>query len=259
MKTQIPLLVLLMTSTIHLSLFVNKQVHYEYAQEKRTSFALIELFTSEGCSSCPRADKFLSELSNAYRAKNQPFFFLAFHVDYWDQYGWTDIYGKSEFTKRQRKYGSYFNLESVYTPQLVINGSEEMVGSDPKARTLIESALQKPAPVVVTLEPVIGPVKKKINLHYKLSDIPEISVLNIAVVESGLVREIWKGENKGQTLKHDNVVRYFKTINKPVADGYVEFGLLSDIHIENCTIVVYIQDVNTGHILGANDLKLKNN
>lgn len=245
-------------SSIHLSLISDKTDSTASERpDEITAFAVVELFTSEGCSSCPRADKLVSGLYASYHSKNMPVYVLAFHVDYWDGYGWTDAFGKSEFSERQRRYGSFFKLESIYTPQLIINGCEEMVGSNPKAGTAIESVLQKPASVIVTLGPVADPVKKKINLHYTLSDVPGNAVLNCAVVESGLVREIWQGENKGRTLKHDNVVRYFRTFEKPLKEGNVEIDLPSDLHVENSSIVAFIQDEKTWHILGAGGISLK--
>jgi hypothetical protein len=259
MKTRWGLLTtsILIASALLVSSGAEKKIPYTKAQGEMTPFAVAELFTSEGCSSCPKADKLVSELFNNYRSKNLPVYLLAFHVDYWDHYGWTDIFGKPEFSKRQHQYASIFKLESVYTPQLIINGSEEMVGSDPQASEFIESALQKPAPVMVTLGPVISYEKKKIQFYYNLSEVPDNSILNFAVVERGLVREIWQGENKGRTLIHDNVVRYFQTIIKPAAHDSVEIELSAGLNVENSSIVVYLQDEKSWNILGADDLSLK--
>jgi len=248
----------LISSVSHMSSFSNKRTPLPiYAQEGAPSFAVAELFTAEGCSTCPQADKFTSELYRAYHAQNQPVYVLAFHVDYWDEYGWTDNFGRAEFSKRQRKYGSLFKLESVYTPQLIINGAEEMVGSDPNARTSIDAALQKPASVIVNIEPVFDADKKKITVHYTLSRVPANCVLNIAIVERGLVREIWRGENSGRTLTHDNVVRSFKTVKKPSADGYSTVELPADIHTDNSSIVAFLQDSDSLRILGAAGADLK--
>src|SRR5258705_6023536 len=90
------------------------------------SFALLELFTSEGCSSCPSADRLLPQLATI----DSNIITLSFHVDYWNDLGWEDKFSNAEFTNRQREYGQQLHLESIYTPQLIINGEYELVGSN---------------------------------------------------------------------------------------------------------------------------------
>ncbi len=92
------------------------------------SFAVVELFTSEGCWSCPPADELIAKLEKDNQ--NKKLFIMAFHVDYWDHQGWKDRFSKAEFTERQRQYASWMKLHTLYTPQLVINGKVEMVGSE---------------------------------------------------------------------------------------------------------------------------------
>src|SRR5579872_5297720 len=94
---------------------------------------VIELFTSQGCSSCPAADKNLAELIEEAEKKGLPVYGLSFHVDYWNYIGWKDPYSRSEYTARQREYSSFLNSETVYTPQMIVNGEVEFVGSDKKA------------------------------------------------------------------------------------------------------------------------------
>lgn len=225
------------------------------AQAQQGSFAIAELFTSEGCSTCPRAEKFLSELYQSYRSVGRPVFVMAFHVDYWDEYGWIDPFGKGEFSKRQRNYGSIFKLKNVYTPQLIVNGSDEMVGFDPRAGTAIEDALGKPASVTIAIVPSVS--GKKIEIHYTLSEIPPQSVINFALVERGLVREIWRGENSGRTLSHENVVRTFKVIKKPAIEGSVRIEPPSDLKIQNSSIIAYVQNADSMRILAATSVDLK--
>src|SRR4051812_28119465 len=89
--------------------------------------AVIELFTSEGCSSCPAADALVAKIA----AENHPgVIFLSYHVDYWNRLGWQDVFSDARFTKRQAAYGDHFKLNSVYTPQIVVNGEKQFVGSD---------------------------------------------------------------------------------------------------------------------------------
>src|SRR6187551_1483077 len=91
-------------------------------------FALVELFTSEGCSSCPAADEVLEEIQKKYNDKNV--LVLSYHVDYWDKLGWKDIFSDPSFTQRQEYYSNIFRLNSIYTPQVVVNGRKEFLGSD---------------------------------------------------------------------------------------------------------------------------------
>src|ERR1700739_857201 len=90
-------------------------------------FAVVELFTSEGCSSCPPADQLVARIQQ--EDQDQPVYILAFHVDYWDRQGWKDGFSDSRYTQRQRRYATWLNLESIYTPQIVVNGRKEFVGS----------------------------------------------------------------------------------------------------------------------------------
>ncbi|MEO7766220.1 MAG: DUF1223 domain-containing protein, partial [Ferruginibacter sp.] len=95
--------------------------------EGKGGFAVVELFTSEGCSSCPPADEAIGELL----ARNTDnIYVLSYHVDYWNRLGWKDVFSKAEFSSRQRQYASHFSSEGIYTPQVIVNGATEFVGSD---------------------------------------------------------------------------------------------------------------------------------
>src|SRR6186997_2744530 len=96
--------------------------------KKQDGFVLIELFTSEGCSSCPPADEALEEIQKKYNDKNV--LVLGYHVDYWNKLGWKDVFSDASFTQRQEYYSRIFHLNSIYTPQVVVNGKSEFVGSN---------------------------------------------------------------------------------------------------------------------------------
>src|SRR5579871_1462623 len=105
-----------------------------------TGFAVVELFTSEGCSSCPPADQLIARIQQ--EEKDQPVYILAFHVDYWDRLGWKDACSDHRYTQRQNQYASWFKLQSIYTPEIVVNGRDEFVGSQEKTlRSAIVSGL----------------------------------------------------------------------------------------------------------------------
>ncbi len=105
-------------------------------------FAVVELFTSEGCSSCPPADELVARIQKEY--KDQPVYILAFHVDYWNRLGWRDVFSNAGYSARQSEYAKYLNLPQVYTPQIVVNGKKEFVGSEEGTlRDAIKNSLQK--------------------------------------------------------------------------------------------------------------------
>lgn len=105
---------------------ISQQKEIRQTMDVESNVAVVELFTSEGCSSCPPADKLLRTI----QAESKDVYVLSYHVDYWDRLGWKDPFSQAAFTERQRDYAQQFNLESIYTPQVVINGVKEFVGSD---------------------------------------------------------------------------------------------------------------------------------
>jgi len=117
---------------------------FGYHGSAQQPFVIVELFTSEGCSSCPPADKVLSELKAEAEKYKQPVLFLEYHVDYWNRLGWKDPFSKNQFTLRQENYSRVLPGKELYTPQLVVNGEAELTGSDQKAaKAAIQKALEK--------------------------------------------------------------------------------------------------------------------
>jgi len=168
---------------------------------------VIELFTSQGCSSCPSADRLLSEIGSD-RLLTGRVIPLAFHVDYWNRLGWADPFSSSAWSRRQGRYAS---RGQVYTPQAVLNGTTEMVGSDEREmRRQIDrlSSVAPKAQVTLTLA-VSG--KDSIEGRYDIAtdaSLPAERVdLMVAVAESGLVTAVPRGENGGRSLRNDFIVR----------------------------------------------------
>lgn len=165
-------------------------------------FALVELFSSEGCSSCPPADALLDEV----RAR-PGVLTLAFHVDYWDSLGWPDPYASAAFTARQEDYVRGLGLRQLYTPQMVVNGRREFVGSDrSRASAAIDDALGQPASVQITISTprVMGGRR---SVPVLLTGAPSDAEVFLAAVDGPLVSEVKRGENAGRTLHHGSVVR----------------------------------------------------
>ncbi len=214
--------------------------------------AVVELFTSEGCSSCPSADKVLAKLVAGQAQSHARVYCLTFHVDYWDDLGWPDRFADERFTQRQRHYAQALNLRSIYTPQMIVNGQTEFVGSNVKtAAQAITAAQQTPSQVNITLS-----TKRlaggKAQVHYDLSSQPDNSVINIALVETGLETAVQRGENAGETLKHANVVRAWESVDlQSKTSGDVTLELPRGIDLTQSRVIAFVQDPMTKQVSGA--------
>ena len=214
-------------------------------------FAVVELFTSEGCSSCPPADRVLADLAGGARENGRRVFALSFHVDYWDRLGWKDPYSEAAHSRRQSRYASAFGADHVYTPQMIVNGTTEFLGSDrQRAEAEIKGAMGREPESKLTLR--ASRDGRKVSVAYAVMPVPRNAVLNVALVERGLTNKVRRGENRGRTLAHENVVRAFVT--EAVSDdgrGAVDIALPADASEENTSVVVYAQDGKTLSVLGA--------
>jgi hypothetical protein len=167
--------------------------------------ALVELFTSEGCSSCPPADVVLADLART----NRSVYALAFHVDYWNELGWPDRFSSPEFTARQRAYAAAFGGQGMFTPQMIVNGLEEFTGSDrARADKSIARALARSPTVPLSIR-ARATEASTVAVDYQAPHAPADAILGVAVVERSAVTEVRRGENAGRTLHHANVVRAF--------------------------------------------------
>ncbi len=211
-------------------------------------FVLMELFTSQGCSSCPPAD----ELLGKYAMQNDPQIIpIAFHVDYWNRLGWTDTFSSSKFTQRQNEYASVFNGESVYTPQLVINGQKEMVGSDAdKIANTLNDFLKHETTASVKIGNILAS-GNKINVDYTLNETASNTNLQVALVQQQAVTHIKAGENRGEKLTGYNVVRDFVSLPAKATNGTATLQLPAGNNAKDFSIVIYLQDKDSYKITAA--------
>lgn len=209
------------------------------------AFALLELFTSQGCSSCPPADKLVQKMAEQPRV-----FVLAYHVDYWDHLGWKDPYSLKESTQRQKWYNQDLHVGTTYTPQVVVNGKAECVGSNKaKLQEHIKSALSQAvkARIQLTVNATAGPMK---TLGYTLNGQWKGTQLVAAVVENGVKTEIKRGENAGKKLPYSNIVRSIQVIKSLQKDsGTLEINVPNDSG-DGIThqLVVFLQKPQSGEI-----------
>ena len=226
----------------------------QFPDPQEKPFILVELFTSEGCSSCPPADRLLSEIvDGAY--ENTNVLGLSFHVDYWDYIGWKDPYAKKEFTERQRAYARKFQSEQIYTPQMVVNGKHGFVGSD-KARwkSLLKKLKEKPPKYSFNIESLqVGDNEVKVEVTSPLKD---KVILNAVVVERDLSQRVTRGENRGRTLRHDNVVRSFKSRQFDGKANVLSLDIPKDLRPENASLVLYAQNENNWDVVGVKAISL---
>ncbi len=225
-------------------LFLLANAHPLWAQSRPQPFAVVELFTSEGCSSCPPADALLSRLSAAARQQGLRVYPLSFHVDYWNYLGWRDLYSAGDYTSRQRQYSRVLKSEA-YTPQVVVNGQDAFVGSDAvKLKKEVDTALNQKAftNIDITSLKTDG---QSVFVDYHIGTLTPGDVLNVALVERGLQSDVVRGENAGRTLKHDNVVRLFRSQVLKDAKGQVSVPVSAVTDIKQSSVVLYVQNAMT--------------
>ena len=165
---------------------------------------------------------------------------LSFHVDYWNRLGWTDPFSSGEFSERQRQYGKQFNLESIYTPQLIVNGEYELVGSNRNTATsTIKKALTEIAAVQINIDEVKKNGNKLLITCSVEGDLKKLDLL-AALVQKQAVMNVKAGENSGAKLSHTNVVRSFaKQTAAPKTSFILEIP--SDITDDNWQLIIYAQ------------------
>ena len=211
---------------------------------------VVELFTSQGCSSCPPADALIHEIAHdpALRGRVIP---LAFHVDYWDRLGWRDPFSSAEWSQRQVRYARAMHLSSSYTPQAVVGGAREFVGSN---RAALNAALET-ASNVRPAGAIALTVRREGNtlvatIH---ATVPAGDDLLLAVTEDAVTTKVQHGENAGRTLTSDAIVR--KLIR--VARGQMTVEVPVDASWHNLSVVAFLQDPNTFAIGSAASMEVR--
>ncbi len=210
---------------------------------------LIELFTSEGCSSCPPADKLLAELDQRGSVNGRPIIVMGEHVDYWDGLGWKDRFASSLFTKRQTEYVRKLGIESAYTPQMVVNGTTEFVGNDAAALSRAISSQKSTGNTTVSLQ-----LQNSSSATIRVEGARSGSHVLLAFTEGNLVTRVQRGENGGRELHHEAVVRRLSDLGVTKAGGFaatVPLTLDSEWQKNKLRVIVLVQGPSGGPIEGA--------
>lgn len=240
----------------------NSPVESFPANGKRTP-VVVELFTSEGCSSCPPADAALAQLESAQPVAGAGIIALSEHVDYWNYIGWTDPFSSAAFSARQESYANVFGNERIYTPQMVVDGQAEFVGSNAaKAReAIVRAARAEKATISLTQLDAAGKAGGPIKLAARIEQVPAINDRDIAevlfaITESNLFSNVSRGENSGRKLSHVAVVRELRMLGR-IDDASKTFTGETSVTIaeawkrENLRAVVFVQERTHRRILGA--------
>jgi hypothetical protein len=211
---------------------------------------LLELFTSEGCSSCPPADALLEELDKTQPVPGTEILVLSEHVDYWDQIGWRDRFSSPQFTARQRSYGDRFHLDEVYTPQIVVDGAAEVLGSDKAAALRAVRQASRAEKLDVSLT-VLPDARAEVKIGALPGSLSRDATVFIAVADAEDSSDIRGGENKGRRLHHVAVVRSLTAVGKITAkDGFTKDLAWAD-HPGHVRLIAFVQESKQGRILGS--------
>jgi hypothetical protein len=249
MNTRLALLALAVSACRSSSATGIAQARADEVSPSRGGVAVVELFTSEGCSSCPPADVLLADLER----RSLSVFALEFHVDYWDNLGWADRFSSDAWTRRQQAYARAFGSTSLYTPQMIVGGTDPFNGSD---RTRAQADLARSLATIARVH---------LSVHVRRAGTETVAVdvdapaaptgasFDVAVVQREAATDVLAGENAGRTLRHVNVVRAFTVARLPAATVNVEVP--ASMRRSEGEVIAFVQEEGGGArgspILGA--------
>lgn len=230
------------------------------AQSPKRIPVIVELFTSEGCSSCPPADRFLQKLEKEQPVDGVEIIALQEHVDYWNRLGWTDIFSSPQFTKRQNYYATYLRYTEVFTPNMIIDGTRELRGKDGK-KPIVEAAKNAKGNIDLKAE---RRGEGAVTVTIKITNLPKIpesdnAVVLIAITENDLKSYVSAGENTGSAFRHMAVTRFLKSLGQITGSGEI---LLVDLPLEkkwkrkNLNVIALVQEVKGRRITAAAKIDL---
>lgn len=217
---------------------------------------LVELFTSQGCPTCPEADKVLAQLENTQPVAGAEIITLAWHVNLWDSFNWKDEFSSPVFTQRQVIYSRVLYISEIYTPQMFVDGTVHFIGSkSDKATKAITQAIK-------TAKPEINLSMNGDKISINIPNLPkhETATVYLAFTETNLVRKIERGNNKGKTLEHPSVARAIQAIGTVDAQMQ-QFKAETFLQLqpgwkrENVKIIIFVQENATRKIIAVNRLE----
>ncbi|KAJ4823241.1 hypothetical protein Tsubulata_034470 [Turnera subulata] len=237
-------------------------------EQRRGGAVMVELFSSQGCKTSPEAELLVSRLGRGDFNLEVPVTLLVFHVDIWDYMGWKDPYGSTLCTVRQKAYVEALKLDTMFTPQIVVQGATQFVGNDEEALlAAIADAHRFPSPTFqATFEqPTTDFLQVTLSGALRTKIDKDGADVMVALYESGLVTDCPAGENKGRVLSNDYVVRKLEKLctvkdisAKKTVSGTVNFSLWEGFNSSKCGIAIFVQD-SSHKILGSQTIQFPNN
>jgi hypothetical protein len=254
--------------TIILALAIASSVGPLQADNKNAQPVVVELFTSEGCSSCPPADALLLKLETAQSVHGANVIAIEEHVDYWNHDGWTDPYSSADWTQRQVDYVTHFKGQEPYTPQQIVDGQFEMSGGqEQKTEQAIQQSAAQPKTEITLTAANSSPDGTQLNVRVgKLTGNSDRDAAEVwmAITESGLASSVDAGENAGKNLRHASVLRSLHKIGvaNPKNDSAFESSqkvkFKSSWKRQNLQVAVFVQEKKSMRILGAAAVPVSN-
>lgn len=237
------------------------------AKTKARAPVVVELFTSEGCSSCPPADALLARLDREQPVEGAEVIPLAMHVDYWNRLGWTDPFSSGEFSRRQGEYAQAYGKDGVYTPQMIVDGVREFAGGNSGAAFEAIGRAARETKGEVRLARAAGESGASVRLEVTVEGLPKLTegdeaYVLLAITEGGLSTDVGRGENSGRRLSHVGVVRRLTTVGNLADARDGSFKASAQVEVEknwrreNLRAVVFAQERGTRRVLAAASLKL---
>ncbi|MFW5750815.1 MAG: DUF1223 domain-containing protein [Planctomycetota bacterium] len=244
----------------------------EEATDTMPAPVLLELFTSEGCSSCPPVSDFLGQVGGKAREQNAPVYCLAWHVDYWDQLGWKDAYADPAYVKRQKRYSETLRLRGLATPQVIMNGHQVLGGVGLRnIMDFLENGFAQPKSAIMAIEQR-EPGDDAVAVTVVVKGLLNGLKLNAAVAERDLTTEVTAGENKGKTLTHHCTVRGFAAASLSQEDigespagkqagmitvrQTIAVPLPENVDRDKTQVVVFLQDPKTMRVIASHGVPL---
>ena len=216
--------------------------------ESYEPIVVLELFTSQGCSSCPSADRLLQKAKEAYKKE---VFALSYHVDYWNYIGWNDPFSKAVYAEKQQKYNVKFKNDTNYTPQLVVNGREHFVGSNfRKMQSSIDTYIEKKSTNNIAFKDV-NAHQEKISFSYEIQGSLKNRKIRtlIAIDERSTI--VNRGENKNRTLTNSNIVVAELSTKIKESNGSIEIGIPETVNPSDKLYLIVLVENYDHDITGA--------
>jgi hypothetical protein len=250
------------TLFLYITLTVQTVLHAQQAPETPLfqPTVLLEMFSSEGCSSCPLASKFMGEILDIADSTSSPVYVLDYHVDIWNRSGWVDPFSDSVHTMMQAEYMKKVGQQALFTPMLFVNGKYGLAAGERKdVGNAIYNGLSEYAKVSLTLNAAMLKNANALNVSFNMNTYLKIDSLQLVLVlaEKEIVSKPTSGENQGLTILHHHVVRRFKIVSPKVLTDLVSFELPENIDLSKFVLIGYVRNRNTWEVYTTDELKFR--